>query len=136
MKIKCLFNTGEILLEYSRRPLGTSKETQYGQLEINKEYFVMGMIIGEGTLDYLIDDSGIISACPYQLFEIIDNRLPSNWFFNAFIRSDDIFPYQEAVWGYYELVFDNSHYEKLIEVDEEAHRIYFRRKIELETNYH
>jgi hypothetical protein len=131
MKVKCLYNTGKALLKYERPPLGTS-ETQYGQLEIGKEYLVMGMLLGEGILDYLIDSGGVISACPYPLFEIVDNKLNSNWFFRSFAQEDTIYPYQVAVWGYYELVFDTSHFEKLVEVDEEAQRIYFRRKIEIE----
>jgi hypothetical protein len=135
MKVRCLYNTGEILLDYQRIPLGTSIETRYGQLEINKEYLVMGIIIGQGILSYLVDDGGIISACPYQLFDVIDNKLSSNWFFRDFKKSDDIFPYQEAVWGYYELCFEETHYEGLIDMEEKAHRTYFRRKIEIENEF-
>jgi len=90
------------------------------------------MILGEGVLDYLIDDSGYVSTYPYPLFEVIDNRLPSSWFFKSLKNTDENYPYREAIWGYYELVFDDDHYEKLVDVIEEAQRIYFRRKIELE----
>ena len=140
MKIKCINNTGEALRSYENTDLkkeelgrfGATVYTQYG-LIIGKDYLVMGMILGEGTLDYLIDDDGVISAYPYPLFEVIDNKVSSNWFFRTFKKDDNIYPYQEAVWGYYELVFDDSHYEKLVDRDEEAHRIYFKRKIELEN---
>jgi hypothetical protein len=80
----------------------------------------------------LIDDGGFVSAYPYPLFEVIDSKIPYGWFFKSFKNTDENYPYQEAIWGYYELVFENSHYEKLVDVNEEAMRIYFRRKIEME----
>ncbi len=83
-------------------------------------------------MDYLVDDGGYISAYPNPLFEVVNNKIPSSWFFNSLKRTDQNYPYQEAIWGYYELVLDNSHYEKLVDGDEEAQRIYFKRKIELE----
>lgn len=139
MKIRCIYNTGEDLRAFENKPLskdelgrfGATGHTQYG-LVIGKEYLVMGMMLGEGALAYLVDDGGYISAYPYPLFEVIDNKLPSSWFFKSLKNTDENYPYEEAVWGYYELVFDNSHYEKLVDVDENAQRIYFRRKIELE----
>lgn len=139
MKVRCIYNTGEAIRVYENKPLsndelgklGATGHTEFG-LIIGKEYIVMGMILGEGTLDYLIDDSGYVSAYPYPLFEVIDNKLPSSWFFKSLKNTDENYPYQEAIWGYYELVSDDTHYEKLVDVDDEALRIYFRRKIELE----
>lgn len=139
MKVRCIYNTGEALRVYENKPLskdelgkfGATGQTEFG-LIIGKEYIVMGMLLGEGCLDYLIDDGGYVSAYPYPLFEVIDNKLPSSWFFKSLKNTDENYPYQEAIWGYYELVFDDNHYEKLVDVDEEAQRIYFRRKIELE----
>lgn len=132
MVVKCIHNTGDILLNYERIPFGTNEHTQYGQLEKGKQYLVTGMILGEGILNYLIDDGGIISACPYQLFEVVTNDVPVSWHYKPLLVGDNKFPYLEAIWGYHELVFDDLHYEKLIEGDEESKRIYFKRKIELE----
>jgi hypothetical protein len=139
MKVRCLHNIGEALRPYENSFLkssqfgrfGASAHTQYG-VEIGKEYLVMGMLMGEGSLSYLVDSMGEISIYPYPLFEVIDNSINSNWFFRAFKIADGFFPYQEAIWGYKELVFDESHYEKLIEGEEVAQRIYFRRKSEFE----
>ena len=83
MKVKCLFNTGKVLVDYPKKPLGVSTITQYGSLEIGKEYLVMGIIAGQDILEYLIDNDGLISTYPYPLFEILDNKLPSNWYFKA-----------------------------------------------------
>jgi len=134
MKVKCINNTAKVLMNYPKKPLGISENSKYGLLEIGKEYLVMGIITGEGMLNYLIDDSGIISTCAYQLFDIIDNNLPSNWFFKAYTNNDDVYPYREAIWGYYELCNDVNHYEQLIEHEEVALHIYFRRKVEIERN--
>lgn len=139
MKVRCIYNTGKVLREYDNKPLnkdelgqfGTTEYTEFG-LIIGKEYLVMGMMLGEGTLDYLIDDSGYVSAYPYPLFEVTDNKLPSSCFFKSLKNTDENYLYREAIWGYYELVFDETHYEKLVDIEEEALRIYFRRKIELE----
>lgn len=139
MKIRCINNTGEALKGYENRLLNNDELGRFGAtvntifgLKIDKEYLVMGMILGEGVLDYLIDDGGYISAYPYPLFEVVNNKLPSSWFFKALKNTHKSYPYKEAIWGYYELVFDENHYEKLVDIDEESMRIYFRRKIELE----
>ena len=134
MKVTCIFNTGKALMNYPRKPLGLSENTKYGLLEIGKEYLVMGIIMCEGMLNYLIDDNGIISTCSYQLFYVTDNNIPSHWFFKAFTISDEIYPYQEAIWGYSELCNDANHFEQLIEQEDSAMRIYFRRKIEMERS--
>ena len=134
MVVECLYNTGAILLHYDKKPLGVSAETEYGELDIGKKYLVMGIIMKSGYLTYLIDDFGTISACPSYLFRVIDNTIPTNWYFKNYTKEDFDYINKEAIWGYYELVFDDNHYEKLIEYNEEAHRIYFRRKIELENH--
>ncbi len=131
MKVKCIFNTGKALLDYERIPLGTTDITQYGQLEIGKEYLVMGMIMTDGYLTYLVDDD-VINACPYQFFEITDSQLTPNWYFKALTKQDKNYPNQEAVWGYYELCFNDNHYAQLVDMEESAMRIYFKRKIETE----
>ncbi len=135
MKIKCLYNTGKALLEHLQKALGVTEYTEYGLLKVGKEYIVMGMLLGEGVLDYLIDDGGIISTYPYQLFEIVDNKISLSWHFRTFTKGDINYPFQEAVWGYSELVSDDNHYENLVEKEEEAHRIYFKRKKELEEEF-
>ncbi|WP_430967044.1 hypothetical protein [Spongiimicrobium sp. 2-473A-2-J] len=132
MIVKCIHNTGVALLDYERIPTGLTQYTTYGQLEIGEEYLVMGIILRQGYLTYLIDGAGVISACPNQLFEVLDSKIPSSWFFKSFTKEYFNYINQEAVWGYSELVFDDNHYENLIEMNKEAHNIYFDRKRELE----
>ena len=139
MKIRCINNTGKSIRPYEFKSLkenrlGRFLSTEYTQfgLEIGKEFLVMGMLYGEGDLDYLIDDGGYISAYPYPLFEVIDHRIPPTWYYKSFHHTDKLYPYREAVWGYYELVFDDKHYEQLVEAEQSALRIYFKRKIQME----
>jgi hypothetical protein len=141
MIIKCLYNTGDALRKYEYKSLekemlgrfGATGYSQYNELNIGKEYLVMGLIIFETHQAYLIDDNGFISVCPCQLFEIIDSKVNSNWHFRQIEKDEDIYPFLQAVFGYYELCFDKKAYENLIvERNEESQRTYFKRKIELE----
>jgi hypothetical protein len=139
MRIRCIHNTGEALRAFEKVPIrkealgrfGATGYTQFG-LTYGNEFLVMGMILSEGDLYYLVDDGGHVFSYPYPLFEVIDNKLPSNWFFRARSGSDNLYPYLEATWGYMEFVFDDSHINKLLERDDSACIIYFQRKLEYE----
>lgn len=144
MKIRCIANTGEALKPYELKELGSTETGRFGAtastvfsgIAPGEEYLVMGMMLGDGTLWYLVDDHGNIGLYPSPLFEILDNTIPSCWFFLSLSLdlSDEGFPYQEALWGYHEFVFDKTHYQDVVlGGNEEAERIYFRRKIELEN---
>ena len=142
MKVRCVNNTGMSLRSYEYEPI-TNKETfgrfgvsgmgEYG-IVIGKEYLVMGLIIFETYQAYLIDDNGFISACPCQLFEVVDNKVSINWHFRLIEKEEDIYPFVQAILGYSELCSDKMAYENLIlEMKEDAQRIYFRRKIEFDN---
>jgi hypothetical protein len=136
-----LYNTGEALTPFEYKSLennefgrfGVSKNSVFNEIKIGREYFVMGIIVFETYQAYLIDDNGFITTCPCQLFEIIDNRLNSEWHFRTISNKESIYPFVQAVFGYYELCCENNSYENLI-VDKmnEAQRTYFRRKTDLE----
>ena len=141
MKVHCINNTGKALRSYEYKALekdmlgrfGATGYSEYNELTIGQEYLVMGLIIFETYQAYLIDDNGFISACPCQLFEIVDNKVNPNWHFRLVEEDEDIYPFIQAFFGYPELCSDKKAYENLIvEMEEEAQRIYFRRKIELE----
>lgn len=131
MKVKCIGNTGEAIIAYKNRPQGIFKETSWGQLQVGKEYIVMGIILSKGYLKYLVDDYGVTTACPQQLFELTDASLPMNWFFKSLDEKENMFVNVEAIWGYYELCFNTDHYEKLVDMDEDAQLIYYKRKMEM-----
>jgi len=141
MKVRCLYDNGEALRPYEYEPLrkdmigrfGATGYSEYGVLTIGKEYLVMGVIIFQTYQAYLIDDNGLISACPCQLFEVVDNKVNPNWHFRLIEKDEDIYPFVQSIFGYPELCSDKKAYENLIvEMEEDTQRIYFRRKIELE----
>ncbi len=141
MIIKCLYSTGKSLRQYEYQPLeenilgrfGATGYTEYGGLEIGKEYLVMGIIIFETYQSYLIDDNGMISAFPCHLFEIVDSRVNSKWHYRLIENDEDIYPFIQCVFGYPELCSDKRAYESLIvEMEESARLVYFNRKLELE----
>ncbi|HZV68959.1 MAG TPA: hypothetical protein VFG10_05415 [Saprospiraceae bacterium] len=142
MKVRARYNTGEDLKDYEIKSLrkeefgrfGASVFSIYGEIENGKEYLVMGMIMFESYLGYLIDDNGFISTCPCYLFEIVDNKITPNWHFRLVGKEEETYPFVQAIWSYYELCFDKRAYESLIiEKTEESHQIYFKRKFEMSS---
>jgi hypothetical protein len=128
MIIKCIRNTSIRGEEYSFAYNPFSDIVEHGELEIGEEYIVMGMILKKGAIYYLINSGTVISASPYILFQITNHSIPNNWYFKIF--TPDYYNYinMEAVWGYFELCFVDKHYEELIDMNRDAHRIYFSRK--------
>jgi hypothetical protein len=142
MKVRCLFDKGEALRRYEYSPIakdimgrfGVTGYSEYGGLTIGQEYLVMGIIIFQTYQAYLIDDNDFISACPCQLFEVMDNELSADWQFRLIEKDEDIYPFIQVIFGYSELCSDKKSYEKLIiEKDNDAKQIYFKRKIATEN---
>lgn len=140
VKIKCLYKSGLDLRHYENQPLlneefgrfGASGNSVYGEITVGNEYLVMGIVIFETYQGYLIDE-GLISVCPCQLFEVIDEKLNANWHVRTIGKDEDIYPYIQMVMGYPEFCSDTRTYENLIiEKEENAQRTYFRRKVEFE----
>lgn len=141
MKVVCLYNTGEALRSYEYSPLkkdmlgrfGATGYSSYEELDLGKEYIVMGIIVFETYQAYLIDDGEFISACPIQLFKVVDDKVNPNWHFRSVEKEEDIYPFVQAIFGYNELCSDKKSYENLIvEKDDYAAEVYFKRKAENE----
>lgn len=125
MKVICRYN------DPSSIPDNIPDNFDYG-LELSKEYLVMGILTFKesNNLYLLVDESGRPSWFPYQIFEIINSSLPSGWVVKINI-DDDCVDYKNLI-GYNELCSQDDYFNKLLERDESAMRVYFRRKIELE----
>ena len=142
MKVRCINNTGISLRPYEYEPIinkdffgifGVSEMGEY-DIEIGKEYLVMGLFIFQTYQAYLLDSNGLIATYPCQLFEITESIVNSNWHFRLTERSEDIYPFVQAIFGYPELCSDRQAYENLlVEMEDDAQQIYFKRKIELEN---
>lgn len=143
MRVRCINNSGIALqsFEYNtveKSMLGRFGATEYtdfcdGGLRIGETYLVMGIIIFETYQGYLIDYGGLPSVVPCQLFEVIDYKVSSNWFYRLIEKGEEIHPFVQAIFGYAELCLDKKAYENVIvEMEEEYQHIYFKRKKELE----
>ena len=125
MKVICKHN------DPSNLPSGIPNNFDYG-LEINKEYLVTGILNFKQSNDlyFLVDESGRPSWFPFQIFETVNNKLPKNWFVKINVGNDYV-DYKNLI-GFNELCNDDDFFNQLLERDEEAMQVYFRRKIELE----
>lgn len=126
MKVKCIYNTG-IAYEGDKMPDGFMPTSKF-YVEIGEEYFVMGLSLWQRQLSYLIDVDGKPGWYPKQLFEISDHEI-FHFYFRTYTKEES--PYLEALWGYFELCFEEGYYDKLLDRDERAMEIYFHRKNEL-----
>ncbi len=127
MKVLCKYNDPDNV------PEGIPTDFDYG-LELQKEYLVMGIMIKGEELSYFIDENGKPGFYPKELFDITDNQLSQEWYFKPYSKNDEMYPYVQSIWGYHELVFEESHYEKIVDREEAALRLYFKRKVELENS--
>ena len=142
MIVRCLNNTGQALSPFEYTDLVPSQFGRFGasaftayDLEVGKDYLVMGILVFKTYQGYLVDDNGSIQVVPCQLFEVVDSSTPSSWHFRLIDKEEEIYPYVQSIFGYFELCYDTRGYEDLIvEMTEQAQRIYFRRKIDLEHN--
>ena len=130
MKIVCIKNTAKNL-DLSEITTIFSHDYKYS-LETGKEYIVMGIAIYKDTNCpyYLIDENGLPDWYPYPLFSISDNSLPKNWTVKVYDKKEagDIL----FLCGFKDLCDGKDYHDLLMNRDEEAMRIYFRRKIEFE----
>jgi hypothetical protein len=103
----------------------------YG-LELHKKYIVMGMAVynDSNCLYYLIDTNGRPNWFPYLLFDVFDKRLPTNWFVK--INNQNIESDIQCLCGFDELCNNPLFYDLLADRNEDALKIYFKKKIELE----
>lgn len=95
-------------------------------------YTVYGISIWRNVLHYLIfpTDEMLPSWLPADLFEVVDERLPFEWYFRYFGDKD---PSElNILLGYKELVLEEQHYVNLIELDKNAIRIFLMRKKEID----
>jgi hypothetical protein len=135
MRVKCIANTGKNL--FKRTLAKTHLITSiFSPLEIGDYYTVYGIDLWDGNLHYLVVDryKGLEqnpSLYPAELFEVVDNRVPQEWYF-SFLGTEDE---NEAVWGYKEFVLDVKHHEYLYEREENALKIFFQRKLQMDESF-
>jgi hypothetical protein len=112
--------------------LGDSDKTKY-PIEIGAIYNVYGQQMFKGKLSYLIIGTyeNLPSWYPVELFEVVDSLLPFEWYYK-FYGYDSLV---SSVWGYKELVLEDAHHDELIEREDEAIRIFLKRKKEIDEYF-
>lgn len=95
-------------------------------------YIVYGISIWRHILHYLIipTDEMLPSWLPGDLFEVVDPRLPFEWYFRYFGVNDP--SKLEIEMGYKEIVLDKMHSINLIEREKDAIRTFLTRKREID----
>jgi hypothetical protein len=128
MKVICILN------DPSKVEDKISDNFDYG-LKIGNEYIVMGILTFKDStlLYYLVDENGKPSWFPNQIFNIIDNQFPHNWFLKINENRDDVDFYNLI--GFNELCNETNYFNSLLERDEIALSIYYKHKIEYEKYY-
>ena len=127
MKVLCKYNNPD------EPPVGISGNFNYG-LELNNQYLVMGIIVHDHGVSYLLDKNSTPSFFPSQLFDIVDNTFPPDW--GIMLMKDSEYIYSiTCICGYKELVEDENYYYDLLLAEGDARSIYFMRKSELENYY-
>lgn len=128
MKAKCITNSGKFL---SKKQIAFGNSTEYIReyLEINKIYTIYGIMIIEGTINYLVSYglSNSPSFEPAEFFEVVEHTLPSQWYYHYYGEA-----VVEAIWGYKELALDVKHNVELTEGETAAIKTFYIRKNEID----
>jgi hypothetical protein len=130
MKIKAIANSGKNL---SYKYLGAFDNAEsFFPINIGDIYTVYGINIWAGGINYLTFDKWghYPSWYPAELFEIVDNRLPSEWHFHFYgYKNNELL---NAVLGYKELALNPEHYNQLAEREGLSMYIFNQRKKEID----
>ena len=125
----CVHGTGPSLGTPARAHL-YSEQTAF-PLTVGADYHVMGIgVWGTVLVALVIDDGRNPTWLPAGLFEIEPQRIPADWEFalldGAAASVGEPDRGWVAMWGYPELVRDESHSDALLERDQEALDVCFR----------
>ena len=117
MIIKCI---NKIHPEYSI-------QTEFSGLIIGEKYLVTSIIYQDNLISFLIDHHGYPFFYPSIIFEIEDPEIPEGWIFNNNPGHNRI----EIIMGYKEICNGQEYFEDLINLEQYAIEVYFKRKKEI-----
>jgi hypothetical protein len=110
---------------------GESERTIY-HVSVAAEYFVFAMALYNSVMILLlVDDTGKPNWYPIEFFSFNQPKLPTDWFFSTDVANEHGVG---AIWGYQHLVSDPEHYERLIERDPDALRIFGQEQRKAQAN--
>jgi hypothetical protein len=134
MKVICKENRA-INLDFEENIFTFPKSTDFPVIK-GKEYIVMGMMIGKESncIYYFIDEYDRPHWLPYVLFDISDNELSPGWCVSILNKKEstgNIF----YLSGFSELCNDDDYHDALVEREQWALDIYFKRRYEVQEWY-
>jgi hypothetical protein len=120
MMVTCV---GKSLRDLPPNPVAYNQEA-VTRLTVKMQYQVCAMSLYAGSIMVLVcDDTGLPNWYPMQLFRVSDSNVPGGWRFASYGDSAHL----QALWGYGELVDDESHYNDILERKNEALEVLFTR---------
>ncbi|WP_052344262.1 hypothetical protein [Bacillus ndiopicus] len=127
MEIRCEKNKGYMFSPKIVRE-GNETTTIFNGISVGTIYSVYGtMIYGEGVYYLICDDFEMSNWYPADLFSVTSGLLPEQWYFNYFGQSENL----STIWGYYELVNDEKHFDGLGEQEPDEIDVFLKRKNEM-----
>jgi hypothetical protein len=137
MKIKCVRVECVSSITIGSNPTKVPIRESYDDiLRVGEIYTVYAQSIWAGVVGYLIDVPFHGKTNPEwvraELFDVLDNSLPQGIFFQYYGLDDK--RGVQALWGYRELIFDPYHYDKLIDADDDAIKVFVIHKREIDNN--
>ncbi|MCG3086907.1 phosphoribosylaminoimidazole synthetase [Sporosarcina cyprini] len=127
MNIKCEKDRGYIFSPKIVRE-GNEAETKFNGISLGMIYCVYGTMLYEEGVYYLIyDDFEMPNWYPADLFTVTSGSLPEQWYFKYFGQSEN----PSAIWGYYELVNVDKHFDGLGEQEQDEIDVFLKRKSEM-----
>lgn len=134
MKVKCLYNSGKDLKKQTLAQGYTNQSEMY--LELNKSYNVYGICYDNGIFHYLVlSMHKQPDWYPSELFTIIDKRISYRWYFEKYDLDANPNRIIEAIWGYYELVKLENHFDDLANREDEALSTFMERKEQMDLEF-
>lgn len=132
MIVRCTARTGDVLPSMSRdSSVGIDGSTEF-PVTVGRSYLVFAMTIYLGVAwYYIMDDDGHAwpTWVPAPLFEVVDGSLPASWRVGYFhFGREDQYP----IVSFPEWAEDQQFYERLVDGDATAVRIFSERKREIE----
>jgi hypothetical protein len=132
MKVKCIANMGDGLSKQAIKA-GRNLDSVF-HLKIGDIYVVYGINLWRNSLNYLtMNQAGTIPIwSPAELFEVVDGKLPPDWYFKYLGHSEQ---YLDAAWGYKDLTYNPPHYDGLLGEDKKALEVFFENKKKIDSLY-
>ena len=131
MRVICRANNSKALTPKYFAALSASEQTIY-HVSVAAEYFVFAMALYNSVMILLlVDDTGKPNWYPIEFFSFNQPKLPADWFFSMDVANEHGVG---AIWGYQHLVSDPEHYERLIEREPDALRIFEQEQRKAQAN--